>query len=96
MTQLLEQTMNEVYKLPPEKQDIIAIMILNQLQKETKWNDVFVALADKLAQLAQTAKRNTIESSNRFPDLTEFRASIHLQGESMSETVIRQRREARY
>jgi prevent-host-death family protein len=32
----------------------------------------------------------------RFPDLTEFRASIELKGESLSETVIRERREARY
>ncbi|MBA2692255.1 MAG: type II toxin-antitoxin system prevent-host-death family antitoxin [Rubrobacter sp.] len=32
----------------------------------------------------------------RFPDLTEFRASINLRGGSASETVIRQRREARY
>jgi prevent-host-death family protein len=32
----------------------------------------------------------------QFPDLTEFRASIHLKGEPLSETVIRERREARY
>ncbi len=32
----------------------------------------------------------------RFPDLTEFRASIRLKGESASETVIKARREARY
>ena len=32
----------------------------------------------------------------RFPDLTEFRKSIELRGEPMSETVIRQRRESRY
>lgn len=31
-----------------------------------------------------------------FPDLTEFRKSIKLRGEPMSETVIRQRRESRY
>ena len=31
-----------------------------------------------------------------FPDLTEFRNSITLRGEPMSETVIRQRRESRY
>ena len=31
-----------------------------------------------------------------FPDLTEFRASIALTGEGVSETVIVQRREARY
>ena len=32
----------------------------------------------------------------RFPDLTAFRASIALKGEPVSDTVIRQRREARY
>lgn len=32
----------------------------------------------------------------KFPDLTEFRNSIKLRGEPMSETVIRQRRESRY
>lgn len=31
-----------------------------------------------------------------FPDLTEFRASIAVQGEPLSETVVRQRRESRY
>ena len=31
-----------------------------------------------------------------FPDLTEFRASINLQGESLSRTVVQERREARY
>lgn len=32
----------------------------------------------------------------RFPDLTEFRASINVKGESVSETVTKLRREARY
>lgn len=32
----------------------------------------------------------------RFPDLTEFRASVKLKGESASESLIRSRREARY
>ena len=31
-----------------------------------------------------------------FPDLSEFRASIKLRGEPLNETVIRERREARY
>lgn len=31
-----------------------------------------------------------------FPDLTEFRAGIMLTGEDISETIIAQRREARY
>ena len=33
---------------------------------------------------------------SRFPDLTDFRASIKLKGVGVSETVIRERREARY
>ncbi|MPZ14822.1 MAG: type II toxin-antitoxin system prevent-host-death family antitoxin [Chloroflexi bacterium] len=32
----------------------------------------------------------------RFPDLSAFRASIALTGEPASETVVRQRRDARY
>lgn len=31
-----------------------------------------------------------------FPDLSEFRASIKLKGEGLSETVVKERREARY
>jgi antitoxin (DNA-binding transcriptional repressor) of toxin-antitoxin stability system len=34
--------------------------------------------------------------SSQLPDLTEFRASIKLKGEGMSDTVIKERREARY
>ncbi len=34
--------------------------------------------------------------AGRFPDLTEFRASIKLRGESTSESLIKSRREARY
>lgn len=32
----------------------------------------------------------------QFPDLTEFRASIKLRGEGLSETISQERREARY
>ncbi|GIV75763.1 type II toxin-antitoxin system prevent-host-death family antitoxin [Litorilinea aerophila] len=32
----------------------------------------------------------------QFPDLTEFRASIALRGEAMSETIIAERQDARY
>lgn len=34
--------------------------------------------------------------TKQFPNLTEFRASIKVKGEPLSETVIRERREARY
>ena len=32
----------------------------------------------------------------RLPDLTEFRKSIQIRGEALSETIIRERRESRY
>ncbi len=34
MTQLLEKVLIEVYKLPPEKQDTIAAVILEELEDE--------------------------------------------------------------
>jgi prevent-host-death family protein len=34
--------------------------------------------------------------AKRFPDLTEFRASIQLKGEPTSDTVVRMRRESRF
>jgi prevent-host-death family protein len=37
-----------------------------------------------------------VQTPPPLPDLTEFRASIKLRGEGLSETVIKARREARY
>ena len=52
MTQLLEKALTEVYKLPPDKQDAIAALILEELEDEQHWNKVFAASEDKIAQLA--------------------------------------------
>ena len=138
MTQLLNQAMTEVYKLPPEEQDIIAVTILDKLQDKPtiRWNNALKTVLGRLIHLLSTAQSgvsdfNTTTSAkpqkskldltdksfvsmmdgqeetkdsttvgvneiHRFPDLTEFRASIALKGEGMSETIIQQRREARY
>lgn len=37
-----------------------------------------------------------VPKPKQLPDLTDFRASIQLKGEGVSETVIRERRETRY
>lgn len=52
MTQLLEKALTEVYKLPPEKQDAIAAVILEELEDERLWEKAFAESQDKLAQLA--------------------------------------------
>ncbi len=56
MTQLLEKVLIEVYKLPPEKQDAIAAIILKELEDERKWDKAFAELQDQLAQLAQKVR----------------------------------------
>ena len=52
MTQLLEKVLTEVYKLPPEKQDAIAAVILEELEDERLWDKAFAESQDQLAQLA--------------------------------------------
>ncbi len=57
MTQLLEKALIAVYKLPPEKQDAIAAVILEELEDDQQWGEAFAASQDKLAQLAQLAQK---------------------------------------
>lgn len=56
MTQLLEKVLIEVYKLPPEQQDAIAAMILEELEDEQRWDKTFAESQDKLELLAQKVK----------------------------------------
>lgn len=41
MTPLLEKALSEVYKLPPEEQDSIAALILEELEDEHRWDKAF-------------------------------------------------------
>ena len=56
MTQLLEKVLTEVYKLPPEKQDTIAALILEELDDEQRWDAAFAESQDKIAQLARKVR----------------------------------------
>ena len=56
MTQLLEKVLTEVYKLPPEKQDTIAAVVLEELEDERLWDKTFAESQDKLAQLARKVR----------------------------------------
>ena len=56
MTQLLEKALTEVYKLPPEKQDAIATLILEELEDERLWDKAFAESQDKLALLARKVR----------------------------------------
>ena len=56
MTPLLEKVLGEVYKLPPEEQDAIAALILEELEDERRWNEAFAKSQDRLAQLAHKVR----------------------------------------
>ena len=56
MTQLLEKVLTEVHKLPPEKQDAIAAVILEELEDVQLWEKAFSQSQDKLAELAQKVR----------------------------------------
>ena len=56
MTQLLEKVLTEVHKLPPEKQDAIAAVILEELEDVQLWEKAFSESQDKLAELAQKVR----------------------------------------
>lgn len=56
MTQLLEKILIEVDKLPLEKQDFIATIILEELEDEQRWDKAFAESQDLLAKLAEEAR----------------------------------------
>ncbi|MCY3682678.1 MAG: hypothetical protein OXH16_14855 [Gemmatimonadetes bacterium] len=56
MTQLLEKALQEVSKLPPEKQEAIASVILEELEDDRRWDEAFAASQDKLGKLAQKVR----------------------------------------
>lgn len=56
MTALLEQALAEVHKLPPEQQDAIATLILEELLDEAQWDEAFAKSQDALARLADKVR----------------------------------------
>ena len=60
MTTLLEQALAEVHKLPPDQQDAIAALILEELTDEQEWNRAFDQSQDALARLADTVRVESV------------------------------------
>ena len=52
MTQLLEQALEELQKLPSSEQDVIASLILEEIQDEQRWEEAFARSQDRLEQIA--------------------------------------------
>lgn len=58
MSQMLEQALTEVRKLPEPEQDAIASLILDELADEPRWQASFAASQDKLARLAAKTRED--------------------------------------
>jgi hypothetical protein len=55
MTELLEQAIAKLKNLPANEQDVIAAMILAELEDECSWDEAFARSPDILAKLAAEA-----------------------------------------
>ena len=55
MTQLLEQALSHVAKLPASEQDAVAAIVMEELASEQRWTDSFAKSQDLLAKLAEKA-----------------------------------------
>ena len=47
--------MNQLNALPPEEQDAVASLILEEIESEKRWDDLFAGSQGKLARLAEQA-----------------------------------------
>ena len=55
MTALLEKAMNQINALPPEEQDAVASLILEEIESEKRWDEAFAGSQQQLARLAEEA-----------------------------------------
>lgn len=58
MTQLLEQALEAVKKLPDADQDAIATLILERLAEDRAWDEKFANTQDFLGKLAAKARED--------------------------------------
>ncbi len=55
MTELLEQAIARLKTLSTDKQDVIATLILEEIEDERRWDESFARSPDLLAKLAAEA-----------------------------------------
>ena len=58
MTQLLDQALSEVKKLPEPEQDAIAALILDELADERRWQESFARSQEQLAHMAAKVRED--------------------------------------
>jgi hypothetical protein len=56
MNQLLDKAITKVQQLPPDEQETIAALILEEIADEETWDTAFANSQDQLAKLAEQAR----------------------------------------
>jgi hypothetical protein len=72
MTQLLEQALAEVRKLPQPEQDAIATLILEELADDQRWSEAFSRSQDQLTQLAAKVRDDIRAGRTRSAGMDEL------------------------
>ena len=72
MTQLLEKALAGLRKLSQPEQDSIAILILEELADEKKWDDTFSGSQDHLGRLATRVREDIREGQIRQIGIDEL------------------------
>ena len=72
MTQLLQQALDAVQKLPPAEQDTIAALILDELADEQQWDAAFARSEDQLAALAEKVRADVAAGRVRNQGIDEL------------------------
>jgi hypothetical protein len=55
MTTVLEAALAEVAKLPPEEQDALGVLLMDEIKSEQRWSQSLAASQDLLKSLAAEA-----------------------------------------
>jgi len=58
MTELLQQALAEMQKLPDAEQDAIAPIILEEIADERRWDEAFARSQEQLARLADRVRED--------------------------------------
>jgi hypothetical protein len=72
MTQLMERALEAVRKLSPTDQDAIASIILEELQDDARWDEIFSRSQDKLARMAAKAREDIRAGKTRDLEIEEL------------------------
>lgn len=67
MTELLQQAIAQIQKLPPDQQDAIAARFLEELQDEQKWETRFAATTDDQWDQMAAMVRQEIVAGETIP-----------------------------